>query len=516
MGYAFAAIPLIFGHVLLTSTLDLLVWPASCCWSCGPCCATSRRWWLAAGAVVGLSMYNKLLIAMLLVALAPACSLVGPRRLLVSRWVLGPAALALVIGSPNLIYQATHDWPELTMGRALADNNGGDVHVLMWPFLLSCSGPPLAAVWVAGLVALWRRPAAVRFLAAAFPVLLVLVFVAGTPVLLPVRLLVVLFAAGCVPAADLLAIRAPGGVIADGRGRASTRGLGGDRAAAGAVAALGDTPIPAINQTPGDSVGWPRYVAQVAAVYRRAAAGEPPTTRRLASNYGEAGAVARFGPASGCPPVYSAQNQLYSSEAPGRHDGRVVVGGQCRERAVVRALHGRGSGWTTARTSTTRSRASRSPYAAIRSTAGRASGRHWPTSTDASGPAMSSKPTMLGGLQAHQQFALDGVAAAELFGDVVAHVPPRDRDRVRQHRRRVGLDRHRPFDGDERKRRILEVDGERGPRIAPQRLALHVSAPVLNSRSSPSITNQIGATCGRPSARTVASLPVRCPSARNS
>ena len=121
------------------------------------------RWWLAAGVVVGLSMYNKLLIAMFLAALAAGIALVGRRRLLVSPWVIGSAGLALAIGSPNLFYQATHHWPSSTMGQALADNNSGDVHVLMWPFLLILLGPPLAAVWIAGLVdSGGGRPAAVR------------------------------------------------------------------------------------------------------------------------------------------------------------------------------------------------------------------------------------------------------------------------------------------------------------------------------------------------------------------
>jgi len=40
-------------------------------------------------------------------------------------------------------------------------------------------------------------------------------------------------------------------------------------------------------------------------------------------------------------------------------------------------------------------------------------------------------------------------------------------------------------------------------------------AAVVKTRSSPSRTNQIGTTCGRPSMRVVATLPVRVPSATN-
>jgi hypothetical protein len=44
---------------------------------------------------------------------------------------------------------------------------------------------------------------------------------------------------------------------------------------------------------------------------------------------------------------------------------------------------------------------------------------------------------------------------------------------------------------------------------------LTVVAAVKKTRSSPSSTNQIGTTCGRPSRRVVAGLPVRVPAHRN-
>ncbi|MGH3048739.1 MAG: glycosyltransferase family 39 protein, partial [Gaiellaceae bacterium] len=122
-GYASAAIPLIMGHVLLTSTVDLPVWPAILLFAIRAQLRRQPRWWLAAGVAVGISTYNKLLVAVLLVALAAGVLLVGPRRLLWSRWVLVGAGLALLLAAPNLAYQASHGWPQLSMGRALAADN---------------------------------------------------------------------------------------------------------------------------------------------------------------------------------------------------------------------------------------------------------------------------------------------------------------------------------------------------------------------------------------------------------
>lgn len=239
------------------------------------------RWWLAAGLVVGLSMYNKLLVAILLVAVVAGLMLFGPRRALWSRWVLAAAVLALVVGAPNLVYQATHGWPQLSMGRALAEHNAGEVRVQMWPFLLLILGPLLVPIWIAGIVGLVRRPEwrQVRFLAAAFPVLLALVFAMGAQFYYPFGLLAVLYAAGCVPAAEWMS-------------------------------------------------GWRRNLV-IAEVY----ATLPPADRAyaviIASNYGEAGAVDRYGHRYLLPTVYSGQNQLYYQGRPPASATVVVfVGGQ--------------------------------------------------------------------------------------------------------------------------------------------------------------------------------------------
>jgi len=333
--YAFAALPLIMGHALLTSTLDMPVWPAVLLFVIRAQLRRQPQWWLAAGVVVGLSMYNKLLVAVLLVALAAGLALVGPRRVLWSKWVLGAAALALVIGSPNIVYQVSHDWPQLSMGRALANNNGAEVRATMWPFLLLMLGPPLVPIWVAGLISLVRRREwrAVRFLAAAFPVLLALVFVMGSQFYYPFGLVAALFAAGCVPTCEWIARavrwRRLLVVAAVSLNAAVSAALGLPLVP---QSALGDTPVPSVNQVAQDSVGWPTYVSQIAGVYTTLSPADRSRTVVVTSNYGEAGAVARYGTQFSLPAVYSAHNQLY-------YDGRppetatmaILVGGQLEE-----------------------------------------------------------------------------------------------------------------------------------------------------------------------------------------
>ena len=74
-GFAFAAYPMILGHTLLTATVDMPVWPAVVLFIVRAVKRAEPRWWLAAGAVAGVSLYNKLLVAVLLIALV-----VGPAR----------------------------------------------------------------------------------------------------------------------------------------------------------------------------------------------------------------------------------------------------------------------------------------------------------------------------------------------------------------------------------------------------------------------------------------------------
>ena len=74
------------------------------------------------------------------------------------------------------------------------------------------------------------------------------------------------------------------------------------------AADLRSTPIVQVNYDAGDTVGWPAYVREIAAVYGSLPAAQRSSAVVLASNYGEAGAVDRYGQAAGLPPAYSGHN----------------------------------------------------------------------------------------------------------------------------------------------------------------------------------------------------------------
>ncbi len=90
---------------------------------------------------------------------------------------------------------------------------------------------------------------------------------------------------------------------------------------------LPHTPIIALNSVVGDSIGWPRYVQEIAAVYHNLSPSVRRSTIVLASNYGEAGAVNHFGPADGLPPVYSGHmSYWYWGPPPGTATTVIAVG----------------------------------------------------------------------------------------------------------------------------------------------------------------------------------------------
>jgi hypothetical protein len=203
------------------------------------------------------------------------------------------------------------------MADALAENKGGEARPMLLPGQLLLLGPPLVPIWVAGIVTVFRRPGwrALRAFPVAYGVILVMLLVLAGQFYYVAGLLLVLFAFGAVAVQPWLQRRRRAGLIA---------ALVVLNVVVSAVIVLpvlpekvlGDSFVPGINQTAADQVGWPRYVEQVAAVHRSLPAPEQASTVLITGNYGEAGALDRFGAPAGLPPAYSGQNELFELRRP--------------------------------------------------------------------------------------------------------------------------------------------------------------------------------------------------------
>ncbi|WP_052393936.1 glycosyltransferase family 39 protein [Kutzneria sp. 744] len=321
LGTAGSCYVLLVGHTLLTSSFDLVAWLVVALFALKALLRSEGKWWLWAGVAVGLSLYNKYLIALFGLGLLVSLLVAGPRRVLVSRWLLAGVGIALVIGAPNILYQATHDWPQLKMAAALgADGNSDRNRLFMLPGQLILVGLPLAPIWIAGLVGLFKRPGT-RAVALSFPVALALVFAAGGRMDYAAPLLFVLLAAGCV-GLDTWA-------FSRGRRRLVAWALALNTGLSVVLtlpvlpeSVIAHTPIPMANVEVRDSVGWPELAHQVRGVVAGLPAGEQPVL--LAQDYGEAGALARW--PDGLPAVYSGHNELATWLPPESATTAVAVG----------------------------------------------------------------------------------------------------------------------------------------------------------------------------------------------
>ncbi|MCK2219254.1 glycosyltransferase family 39 protein [Actinomadura sp. ATCC 31491] len=337
-GTATGAYTLIAGHTLLTLSFDLPLWAAAILFLLKALLREQEpRWWLAAGAVIGLATYNKHLIALLVLGLAAGLLLAGPRRALRSPWLWAGAALALALAVPNLLYQVTNDWPQLKMAAALSADKGAELRVLFVPMQLTLFGPAVSVIAVFGFVRLWRDRR-VRALAVAYPVAAALTLLSGGRFDYTGGLILLLFAAGCVTvgaAARRARWWAVAGLAASGLCSAVLA------LPLVPVADLAATPVPGLNEVARESVGWPAFVAAVQEARRAIPPAEQATAVVFTGSYGEHGALVR----AGVPRVYSGHNQLWLYGPPpdtGTTAVLVNVGpraraqfGSCEQRATV-------------------------------------------------------------------------------------------------------------------------------------------------------------------------------------
>jgi hypothetical protein len=88
---------------------------------------------------------------------------------------------------------------------------------------------------------------------------------------------------------------------------------------------LHSTPIPDVNEDAIETVGWPELVRSVARVYEALPASQRESAVIFTGNYGEAGAIDRFGSAYGLPRAFSGHNAYARFGMPPGSAGPVIV-----------------------------------------------------------------------------------------------------------------------------------------------------------------------------------------------
>jgi hypothetical protein len=346
VGTAASAFVLAVGHLLSTTTLDLLVWTATLLVVAGILGGGDERLWLAAGLVVGVGLENKQLPLLLVLALALGLAL--DHRLVAvlrSPWLWGGTAITVAIWLPNLVWQGVHGWPQLELAEDIRRDEAGENRATLVPLQLLLVGLPLVPVLAVGLWALLRDSAlrSWRSLGLAYLALLGLLLVLGGKSYYAVPMLLGLLAAGAVVVERWLTTRARKVLLATALGLT---------AALSAVVALPlvpadeleATPIPDLNEDAIETVGWPELARTVAGVHGGLSPAERATAVVFTGNYGEAGAIDRYGPELGLRRAYSGHNAYARFGIPPGSAGPVIVLGyrvppadleRCRAEATI-------------------------------------------------------------------------------------------------------------------------------------------------------------------------------------
>ncbi len=154
-----------FGQKVGTDEANPLLWTLAALAVLRVVRSGDPRWWLLAGAAMGIGLETKYSTVFFAAALVPGLALVPERRALRTPWFGAAIALCVALALPNVIWQWREGFPMWELLRA--GQSGKNLIVGPLPYLVQevlITGLFLAAVWIAGLVWLARDRDA-RFLA---------------------------------------------------------------------------------------------------------------------------------------------------------------------------------------------------------------------------------------------------------------------------------------------------------------------------------------------------------------
>ncbi len=339
----FGGVFLVDGLLLTTDALQPLTWLG--CSMCLVRLAQTKdeRWWLAFGAIVGVSLMSKYLIAFYLVGLALGILATPLRRSLLRPQIYIGAAIALALAAPSFYWQAAHGWPFLEVGRAGA--SGKNLVLSPLGFLgqqILFVGPVAALIWIAGLWRLSVRPPLpeLRAFPIAYVTMLVLFYELHGKAYYLAPVYPVLLAGGAIAIeswfrwsplrwAAIGLVSIIGALLAplaipilppdDYGPYARALGVPAGAASTETHEKGGHLPIHMAGQ-----FGWREMAAKVSAVYNAL----PPDQRAKAvffgRDYSDASAINIYGPAFHGPSAISTHNNYYLW-GPGKYDGSVVI-----------------------------------------------------------------------------------------------------------------------------------------------------------------------------------------------
>ena len=326
-----------FSAVLQYNTFDLFAWCVVVLFTARVLRTGDPRYWVGVGAGVGIGVLSKYSIAFPVVSLVAAIVMLpSQRQYLRSRWFWYGALTAAVIAVPNLLWLARHHFITLQMehfihARDVRNGRADGYYTDQIKFTMLAF--PLA---VTGLIALVRSER-FRLLSAFYlgPFLLFAIVRGLGYYLLPAY--PVLYAAGAVAMERVLEQRARwlrislravvlSALLVD------TAAVSWAALPMWSVGSAGWKWQMKNNSDMADEIGWPELVAQVAAVRDTLSPQDRSRLAVLANNYGEAGALALYGPQYNLPTPISSTNTFHlRGYGPYAPETVIVLGGDLED-----------------------------------------------------------------------------------------------------------------------------------------------------------------------------------------
>lgn len=325
---AVSAFALAVGHMLSTTTPDMLSTSAFGWLMIRAIVSGSDPCLLGAGLVVGVGFEAKPQVGLVAVVIALTLVVIGPRWPLRSPWGAAGALAAIVLAAPYVLWQQAHGWPQLTVAHNIAgDAEGGRAGFI--PFQLVMVSPLLVPVWIAGLLAPFRRAVwyELRFVPITYVAVALLYIVGNGKAYYLASLYPTLLGLGSIPTADWTL-----------RARWHTPALTAAVLVSGLFSAYvalpllpadklqGSAPL-ALNPDLGEQVGWPRFVHTVDGAWHAIPPGERRHAVIFTANYGEAAAIDLLGAALRLPRAYSGHNGFSEWGEPASGDVNVLLVG---------------------------------------------------------------------------------------------------------------------------------------------------------------------------------------------
>jgi Dolichyl-phosphate-mannose-protein mannosyltransferase len=303
--------------------------------------------WLVFGAIAGVGLLNKYSIVIFAAALLGGLLLTRQRRLLFTPWILAGGAIALLIFSPNLVWNIQRHWPFLELMHNIRAT-GKDVILSPPMYLLQqvlMLNPVSFLFWFGGLLFYFfsRDAKNYRNFGWTFVIAILIFMITHGKDYYSAPAYVILFAAGGVATERLITLGPKLRTVL--------------RAACFIWLALGVIPLlplvlpvlpietflryqshlpfevpktersfvgETLPQYYADEFPWPGLVAAVARVYHSLTPEEQQRTAIFGSNYGQAAAIDFFGPQYGLPKAISG-HQNYFLWGPRQYTGEIII-----------------------------------------------------------------------------------------------------------------------------------------------------------------------------------------------